>query len=155
MEDEINTTFIEQAEKKLRFIATMVKKNGRKILTNYPITQSQFIALQWIAEHEHLTIGELSKKIGLAFSTTTDLIDRMEHNGLIKRVRDEKDRRVVRIQTLDKGRDIIKEVIDERRDYLRRVLDNLTSEQQKQLNEILYLLYEQMSVDDERMMEKE
>src|SRR5690625_531564 len=155
VKDEANNLFIERAEKKLRFIAAMVKKNGRKILTNYPITHTQFIALQWIAEQENLTIGELSKKIGLAFSTTTDFIDRMEHNELIKRTRDQKDRRVVRIQTLDKGREIIKEVIDERRDYLRRVLDNLTSDQQKQLNEILHLLYEQMNAADKRMTEKE
>lgn len=38
----------------------------------------------------------------LAFSTTTDLVDRMEKNELIVRIRDPKDRRVVRIHLLDK-----------------------------------------------------
>src|SRR5690625_375295 len=133
----------------------MLKKNGRKILTNYPITHSQFIALQWIAEQENLTVGELSKKIGLAFSTTTDLVDRMESHQLIKRVRDVQDRRVVRIQTLDKGREIIQEVIGERREYLNRVLNNLTTQQQDELNTILDLLYELMNADDKRMLDQE
>lgn len=150
MKDEVTDKFIKQAEKRLRFIAAMVKKNGRKILANYPITPSQFIALQWIAEHEYLTIGDLSKKIGLAFSTTTDIIDRMEQNGLIKRIRDEHDRRVVRLQTLEKGRKVIEEVIEERRDYLKRVLDHLTIEQKKQLNDILHLLYKQMLTADHK-----
>lgn len=155
MPNETDDMFIQHAEKKIRFIAAMVKKNGRKILTNYPITHSQFIALQWIAEQENLTVGELSKKIGLAFSTTTDLVDRMESHQLIKRVRDVQDRRVVRIQTLDKGREIIQEVIVERRDYLSRVLDNLTTQQQVELSTILDLLYKLMNADDQRMLDKE
>lgn len=146
MKDEAKDQWIEQAEKRLRFIAAMVKKNGRKILANYPITPSQFIALQWIAEQDNLTIGDLSKKIGLAFSTTTDIIDRMEQNSLIKRIRDEHDRRVVRLQILEKGQKIINAVIEERRDYLKRVLDHLTEEKQKQLNDILQLLHEQMLI---------
>jgi len=150
-----NEIFIKHAEKKIRFISAMLKKNGRKILTNYPITHSQFIALQWIAEQENLTVGELSKKIGLAFSTTTDLVDRMESHQLIKRVRDVQDRRVVRIQTLDKGREIIQEVIGERREYLNRVLNNLTTQQQDELNTILDLLYELMNADDKRMLDQE
>lgn len=146
MKDEAKDQWIEQAEKRLRFIAAMVKKNGRKILANYPITPSQFIALQWIAEQDNLTIGDLSKKIGLAFSTTTDIINRMEQNALIKRIRDEHDRRVVRLQILEKGQKIINAVIEERRDYLKRVLDHLTEEKQKQLNDILQLLHEQMLI---------
>lgn len=140
---------IERAEKKLRLIAATIKKNGRKILTNYPISHSQFIALQWIAEQENLTIGELSKRIGLAFSTTTDLIDRMEANELIKRKRDKKDRRVVRIQTLEKGRNIIKEVIEERKQYLGRVLSNLSQAEQEQLTKVLSLLYDQILAEEQ------
>jgi len=145
----VSNQSIERAEKKLRLIAATIKKNGRKILTNYPISHSQFIALQWIAEQENLTIGELSKRIGLAFSTTTDLIDRMEANELIKRKRDKKDRRVVRIQTLEKGRNIIKEVIEERKQYLGRVLSNLSQAEQEQLTKVLSLLYDQILAEEQ------
>ena len=67
MENEVTETHIAESEKRLRYISALIKKNGRKILTNYPITSSQFIALQWITEVGDITIGELSKKIGLAF----------------------------------------------------------------------------------------
>ena len=42
----------------------------------------------------------------------------MEKNNLVKRVRDEQDRRVVRIHLLSEGERVIEEVIDKRRDYL-------------------------------------
>ena len=37
-----------------------------------------------------MTIDELSNRMYLAFSTTTDLVDRMEKNELVVRIRDEK-----------------------------------------------------------------
>src|SRR5690625_6833094 len=79
-------------EKKLRYISGAIKQNGRKILKKYPITSPQFNALQWLIEEGELTIGELSNKNGLAFSTTTDLVDRMEKNELVERIRDSNDR---------------------------------------------------------------
>jgi|SRR5690625_3853157 len=132
------------AEIQLRKISSIIKLKGRKILTNYPITPPQFIALQWLIEEEELTIGELSKKIGLAFSTTTDLVDRMEKTELVVRVKDSNDKRVVRIHVLDKGKDIINEVIKKRQNYLGELLDGFTEEQTDQLNELLGLLLQQM-----------
>lgn len=135
---------IAEAEMRLRKISRIIKKNGRKILTNYTITSPQFTALQCVLEEGDLTIGELSQKIGLAFSTTTDIVDRMEKNQLVKRVRDEKDRRVVRIHVLDKGKQIIDEVIHKRQQYLSDVLEGFTEEQTEKLNELLQLLLTQM-----------
>ncbi|MFD1850123.1 MarR family winged helix-turn-helix transcriptional regulator [Oceanobacillus bengalensis] len=122
----------------------MIKQNGRKILNNYPITSPQFVALQWLLEEGDLTIGELSNKISLAFSTTTDLVDRMEKNQLVERVRDIKDRRVVRIHLLEKGKIIIHEVIEKRQAFLGDVLDDISDEDMEHLNRLLDLLYERM-----------
>nr|WP_164668447.1 MarR family transcriptional regulator [Virgibacillus doumboii] len=142
--DILTDTAIADLEKRLRKIAGMVKQNGRKILNNYPITSPQFVALQWLIEEGDLTIGELSNKNGLAFSTTTDLVDRMEKNKLVERVRDGNDRRVVRIHVLEKGKTIIQEVIQKRQEYLGEVLSNFSTEQTDTLNNLLSFLYEQM-----------
>lgn len=133
-----------EAEIRLRHIAGTIKRNGRIILKKYEITSPQFVALQWIKEEGTLTIGELSKKITLAFSTTTDLIDRLEKKEFVKRVQDLKDRRVVHIHILDKGKDIIDEVIKQRQNYLGNVLENFSTEEVVHLNELLYALDEQM-----------
>src|SRR5690625_4833167 len=72
-QDEI----IIESEKNLRRISGIIKRNGRKTLKNYPITSPQFVALQWVIDRENLTIGELSKKIGIVVSNTRGLVDRM------------------------------------------------------------------------------
>lgn len=151
MDEEMETlASTVKLEKRLRYISGMIKQNGRKILHNYPITSPQFVALQWLLEEGDLTIGELSHKISLAFSTTTDLVDRMEKNELVKRLRDEKDRRVVQIHLLDKGKVIISEVIEKRQDYLREVLVGVNEEERESLHVILDLLYNRMKDVNEK-----
>jgi DNA-binding MarR family transcriptional regulator len=80
----------------------------------------------------------------LAFSTTTDLVSRMEKNQLVKRVKDEKDRRVVRIQLLEEGIRIIDEVIKKRQQYLNDILHDFTEEEILFLQSNLKKLHENM-----------
>ncbi len=144
LENNLSNDVIATLEKRLRHISGQIKQNGRKILNNYPITSPQFIALQWLVEEGELTIGELSNKIGLAFSTTTDLVDRMEKNELVVRLKDLNDRRIVRIQVLEKGNSIIKEVIAKRQEFLGEVLESFSEKQTEQLDELLQMLHEEM-----------
>ncbi|ANU16907.1 MarR family transcriptional regulator [Planococcus maritimus] len=124
-------------EKELRYISGIIKQKGREILNSYTITPPQFVALQWLFEHGDMTIGDLSNKMFLAFSTTTDLVDRMEKNDLVVRIREEQDRRVVRIKLLKEGERIIEEVIKKRQGYLEAVLDDFSEEEVEQFSSLL------------------
>lgn len=128
-------------EKELRYISHLIKQKGREILSNYTITPPQFVALQWLHESGDMTIGDLSTKMYLAFSTTTDLVDRMEKNELVQRVRDENDRRVVRIHLLPEGERIIQEVILMRQNYLRDITQEFNAEEFEQLSRTLQKLH--------------
>ncbi|OZM57898.1 MarR family transcriptional regulator [Lottiidibacillus patelloidae] len=144
---EIDQNNVAEIEKSLRMIAGIIKQKGREMLADYEITPPQFIALQWLLEHGDLTIGELSSKMFLACSTTTDLIDRMEKNELVTRVRDEKDRRVVQIHLLPKGNDIISEVIKKRQQYLSDKLEGFSKEEVEALQKSMHQLHQHMQED--------
>ncbi|MFD2446259.1 MarR family winged helix-turn-helix transcriptional regulator [Bacillus sp. CGMCC 1.16607] len=131
-------------EKELRYISGIVRQKGREILSNYTITPPQFVALQWLFEYGDMTIGELSNKMFLACSTTTDLVDRMEKNQLVQRVKDPNDRRVVRIHLLDEGERIIDEVIKKRQLYLQDVLKNFSTDEVQALQGNLLKLHQEM-----------
>ncbi|MBT2636308.1 MULTISPECIES: MarR family transcriptional regulator [unclassified Bacillus (in: firmicutes)] len=131
-------------EKDLRYISGIIKQKGRELLSNYTITPPQFIALQWLFEDGDMTIGELSNKMFLACSTTTDLVDRMEKNELVVRVKDPNDRRVVRIHLLDEGERIIDEVIKKRQLYLQEVLKDFSGVEILSLKEGLAKLHQEM-----------
>src|SRR5690606_28133954 len=142
MKNEVNMETVATIEKDLRFVSGLIKQKGREILNHFPITPPQFVALQWLLEEGDMTIGELSKKMYLAFSTTTDLIARMEKNNLVKRVRDERDRRVVRVHLLNEGIRIIDEVIKQRQLFLSEILHDYTDEEINHLQTSLSKLHE-------------
>lgn len=146
-EQQNSPTDIAKMEKDLRYIASIIKEQGRKILKNYTITPPQFSAPQWLLEHGDMTIGDLSNRMFLAFSTTTDLVDRMENSQLVKRVRDEKDRRVIRVHLLPEGIRIIEEVIQKRQEYLQDVLVNYSAQEIQQFSGLLAKLHEEMIRD--------
>lgn len=129
----------------LRNIAGHLRKRGRDILGNFEITNPQFDALLVLRENGELTMGELCAKMYLACSTATDLIDRMERNGLIERVRDSQDRRVIRLRVLEKGSNIIDEVLEARQTYLAAQFADLDEVDKKNLIQALEQLNHLMS----------
>jgi Transcriptional regulators len=135
---------VNEIERLLRHMSCIVKQKGREILNHFPITPPQFDALQWLDECGDLTISELSNRLYLACSTVTDLVDRMEKNGLVERVRDQNDRRVVRIHLLDNGRQIIQEVLKRRREYLAEVLAFVPPDEVREIRRALIRLNETM-----------
>ena len=143
MKDNSKHSFesVASMEKELRYISHLIKQKGREILSNYTITPPQFVALQWLHESGDMTIGDLSNKMYLAFSTTTDLVDRMEKNELVQRIRDEQDRRVVRIHLLPEGERIIQEVIEKRQNYLRDLLQDFEVDEAQELLKLLQKLH--------------
>jgi DNA-binding MarR family transcriptional regulator len=138
---------VANVEKELRYIAGIIRQKGRELLSDYTITPPQFIALQWLFEDGDMTIGDLSAKMFLACSTTTDLIDRMEKNNLVERIKDTNDRRVVRIHLLDEGKRIIDEVIKKRQQYLQEVLTNFSTDEIQVLQDNLTKLHHEMRKD--------
>ena len=144
MNENLNFQSVALLEKELRYISHLIKQKGREILSNYTITPPQFIALQWLHEYGDMTIGDLSTKMYLAFSTTTDLVDRMEKNDLVQRIRDEQDRRVVRIHLLPEGERVIEEVISKRQQYLQDILVEFNEKELQDLLDNLQKLHELM-----------
>lgn len=147
IEKNVAANIVADIEKELRYISGLVKQKGREILSNYTITPPQFVALQWLFEAGDMTIGELSNKMFLACSTTTDLVDRMEKNQLVMRVKDPNDRRVVRIHLLEEGERIIDEVIKKRQAYLHGVLKNFNTSEIESLKANLFKLHQDMRVE--------
>lgn len=131
---------IEQLELLLRRVCFYIKKRGRSILDDYDITPAQFEALQIIINHEEITISELSNKLYQAPSTITDLVDRMESKELVQRIRCCKDRRIVKIKTLEKGYTILSAVLDARRKFLAEALKDVNYDDQNKFISYLEIL---------------
>ena len=64
-------------------------------IESFNSAQGRILYILWQADR--VPIVELSQKTGLAKSTLTSMLDRMENSGLVYRISDKADRRQVRI----------------------------------------------------------
>ena len=100
-------------------------------------------ALRHLAEaNEPLPLGQLAERIACVKSNVTQLVDRLEADELVRRVPDPSDRRSVRAEITDEGRnryeqglqaletaenEVISELAFEDREELHRLLDRLAA----------------------------
>lgn len=136
-----------EIEEYLRKVDYIIRKKGREILKDFNITIPQFTALQILISKGDLTVGELSQETALAYSTITDLVDRMEKSKLVVRKKDKEDKRVVRVEVQPIGYDLVEKVLDKRREYLGRKLKGVGKEEKEFLKEALESLYLAMKND--------
>lgn len=67
------------------------------------LTYSQFAVLEVLYHLGPLTPGEVSQKVLKSGSNMTTVIDNLERDGLVRRQRDAKDRRVIHIHLTEAG----------------------------------------------------
>lgn len=70
------------------------------------LTSDQHYTLRYINQKESCTSSELADVFDVKKSAITAIITRLFEKGLIKRTRDEKDRRVVYLTLTDKGQEL-------------------------------------------------
>ncbi|KAF2955341.1 MarR family transcriptional regulator [Marinitoga sp. 38H-ov] len=116
---------LENFEKKLRDICFKIKVEGRKIIKNIDISPAQFDLLQIIYFKGSKRVTDISIALGITKSTTTGLINRLETSGYLKKVKDEKDKRVTTISITEKGKKVIEDVIKARIEFMNKVLSKI------------------------------
>ena len=77
-------------------------------------------------------IGELGRNARVKSSTMTDMVDRMERDGLAERVRDKNDRRLVKVRLTKKGMDTRQEFYKRRRGEFEGLFKQLNSDEVRQ-----------------------
>ena len=71
----------------------------------------------------------LAQALDVSQASATGIVDRMEQRGLAMRLRDEDDRRVIRVALTDSGRQFLATIAAERRERLALVLAELTDDE--------------------------
>lgn len=101
------------------------------------LTESQLNVLEYLLASERMKPSDLIHFLATTPAAVTTLLDRMEKNGLIERVRDDRDRRIVWIHVTEKGKRECERGVQIREMYLNQYLNRLSAHNQQLL---IYLL---------------
>jgi len=100
------------------------------------LTYSQFAVLEALYHLGHLTQGEISSKVLKSGSNITTVIDNLERDGLVRRERDAKDRRVIHVHLTEAGTSKIEAVFPGHVTALMEEFKVLSTSEQETLGEL-------------------
>jgi DNA-binding MarR family transcriptional regulator len=98
------------------------------IFKDYKLTKPQMLIIAQIRKDPR-TIGQITEAVELSYSTVSGIIDRLERDEWIQRVRDKSDRRVIWIQKTDKLEEICNTLDFYQEELFQTLLGDLSAEQ--------------------------
>jgi MarR family 2-MHQ and catechol resistance regulon transcriptional repressor len=105
-------------------------------LDRYGLSGVEYGILRNLGE-EVLTLSELSQRLLRVNSNITALIDHLEQRGLVERIRDREDRRVIRVQLTGAGRALRSRVVPDHNHYVIEMLAPLSAAETASLIQLL------------------
>lgn len=121
---------------KLMRAAESLTARVHRHLARERLTVSQFGALEALYHLGPLHQYEIGQKILKSSGNITTVIDNLEKRGLVKRVRDAKDRRCVQVRLTEEGDKLIGRIFPAHADLITREMGRLTPVEQEELGRL-------------------
>lgn len=124
-----------------------------KLAKKYNLSLEQFhllieldeLAINLSDEISAPTIGDIAKNINNSQNTVSEKVNRLEKKGLVKRVKNDEDRRISRVMLTDEGRKLINAINEEASSKF--LLDSISALEESDIDNLLKgleRLYEKM-----------
>jgi len=104
-----------------------------KGLMGFPVNSSQLKAMAAFHEDRRYSMGELCRIANVKMPSMTEVVDRLEKEGYVERVRDTDDRRVVRVQLTAAGKKAHSGILKTRKQELSALFGCLDQKERQSL----------------------
>ena len=89
-----------------------------------------------------MSMGQIARELAVSLPTTSGLVDRLCREGLVSRVVNDRDRRIVLVRLTTEGRTVIRRMLRLLSDLLTRLLADLTEAEQESLAQAVERVFE-------------
>lgn len=113
----------------LKRVGHLLKQNMEKYFSDMKLTGPQGMLMGILAHDGEMKISDLSEKLGLSNSTVSGIIDRLEKQGLVERIRSKEDRRVVYVNVTAEYSRSAKDQFSRIEKHFEDVIDKATAEE--------------------------
>lgn len=119
-----------------RAYETFNRRSVENIRT-FGLTEPQFAVLECLGHLGPLTTGELCKKMLVSGGNMTVVIDNLEKESLVERIRSRDDRRSIRVQLSRKGKNLFDDIFVQHAAHIKALAGVLTKAEQQELSGLL------------------
>jgi DNA-binding MarR family transcriptional regulator len=138
-----------EALKKFRQIVNSAQQHFRRIEDQCGLSGAQLWALREVAGHPGQRVSDLGKAMSLHLSTASNLLDKLAKRNLIRRERNDRDQRIVRLFLTEEGMRVIGNAPQPARGVLPEALNRLPDEVLDNLNRSLAQVLDEIGVSDQ------
>jgi DNA-binding MarR family transcriptional regulator len=135
--------------KKFRQLFQAVQQHSQRVESQCGVSSAQLWALWQISETPGIRVSDLAQTMSIHQSTASNLLDKLDKSGFIRKDRNGSDQRVVRIYLTDEGQTVVDKAPKPARGILQNALFSLPEELLRSLDQDLGRLLEGMKVKDE------
>lgn len=81
-----------------------IQRAYKPLLDKLGLTYPQYLALNLLWQDDEQNVGEMAKRLALESSTLTPILKRLEHAGLVQRIRNQENQREVIVKLTHQGK---------------------------------------------------
>ena len=115
------------------------------VLSAWGLTSEQFRVLMTIGPNESSRVIDMARQLTRSANSVSMIVDRMVKSGLLKRVRDNRDRRVVHVSLTKKARGILGPAIQADEELARKVFSEVSLKHKDYLIKLLKMVQSKMA----------
>ena len=138
-----------EALKKMRIVIRAAQRHSNWIEKHCGVTGAQLWVMQELHESPGLRVGDVSQRLAIHQTTTSNLVDALVKKGYVTKARDADDQRVVKLVLSEKGEAVINRAPTPARGLLPESLQKLNAKQLRDLNKGLQALLDVIERADE------
>jgi len=121
----------------LRRVFQVVNEQSKKVEKETGLTGPQLWAIKTIAQEAPIMVSEIARRMHLHPATVVGILDRLEKQGLVMRIRSTEDRRVVRVELTGQGQSLVKKSPEVAQGLLVAGLEKLGDSKRKNIAQAL------------------
>lgn len=143
-----HTDLADQILSAIRRVVRAIDLDSKQMVRQYSVTGPQLVTLRAVARLGPIPVTALARSINLSQPTVTGILFRLDQQGLIRRERDETDRRAVTSTITTEGLRVLKHTPALLEDRFRRELSRLEEWEQTQTLATLQRIAAMMEAHD-------
>ena len=137
-EDNSSTFVIEDSTPQLVSVAARLFSRALQAsFAQHEVSAGQWPLLLYLWDQDGLSQKQLSRRVQIEEATTTRTLDRMERDGLVRRVRDESDRRRINVFLTEHGQQLREELVPYAQEVNALATHGLSDQDKSKINSLL------------------
>jgi len=143
------------AKDDINYLISLIFSSGRLIKKRMRIKKKfsplQILTLHYVKEHRNTSMKDIASFLSIAPSSATSLINGLVRSHKLKRVSDNKDRRLIRIAITSQGEAILDAILEKVKIKMQNIFSKLQS---REIRSLIHILEKICSNDSQKEVKK-